>query len=123
MSIERFGLDPNNKLGLSNDDAVNIPSKDFGVEKMSKICHLIEAIQRWSRNNKNNIGSEAQWFLEPGLPCEVLRTVGGGWQKGRFRFRLEFIPDNPEAFLKNSPPEDEKPQSPLDDLRSQLNPE
>ncbi|MEH2300001.1 MAG: KGK domain-containing protein [Nostoc sp.] len=75
------------------------------------------AISSWIGKHS---GSEQQWFSEQGCKCEFLLTTGGGWQKGRFRFRLEFIPDNPEAFLKNSPLEDEKPQSPLDDLRSQL---
>ncbi|MBE8990644.1 KGK domain-containing protein [Nostoc sp. LEGE 12450] len=120
MSIERFGLDPESKLGLSEDDVITIQSKDFGLETMSKISVLIQAITRWSAQNKSNVGSEAQWFVEQGISCEILRTVGGGWQKGRFRIRLQFIPDNPEAFLKTSLPEDEKPQSPLDDLRSHL---
>jgi KGK domain len=120
MSVERFGLDPESKLGLSEDDVITIQSKDFGLETMSKISRLFQALENWARCNNTNKGSETQWFMEQGFPCEILRTVGGGWQKGRFRIRLEFIPDNPEAFFKNSSPEDEKPQSPLDDLRSNL---
>ncbi|AUB41305.1 KGK [Nostoc flagelliforme CCNUN1] len=120
MSVKRFGLDPDDKFGLSEDDVIAIQSKDFGLESMIKISRLIQAIQTWSGNNSNNKGNESQWFLEQGLPCEILRTSGGGWQKGKFRFRLEFIPDKPEVFLKISPPEEEKPQSPLDDLRSHL---
>lgn len=123
MSIERFGLDPDGDLGLSNDDVVTIASKEFGLESMTKLSLLLELIERWSRSNNQNKGNEPQWFVEQGFKCEVLRTSGGGWQSGKFRFRLEFIPDNPEAFLKNSLSEENKPESPLDDLRSQLNPE
>jgi hypothetical protein len=40
-----------------------------------------------------------------GIDCEFLRA-GRNWQRGRIRLKLEFIPD--------------KPQSVLDDLRSDL---
>nr|WP_269144833.1 KGK domain-containing protein [Nostoc sp. WHI] len=119
MSIERFGLDPESKLGLSEDDVITIQSKDFGLEAMTKVGRLLQALEAWPCGNTNNKGNESQWFVEKGIPCEILRTAGGGWQKGRFRIRLEFVPDNPEAFLKDSPVEN-KTQSPLDDLRSNL---
>ncbi|MBH8577955.1 hypothetical protein I8752_34345 [Nostocaceae cyanobacterium CENA369] len=86
---------------------------------MSKTGRLIQAIEQWSRGNSNNKGQEPQWFVEEGCKCEILRTTGGGWQKGRFRIRLEFIPDDPNSFF-NLPPEEDKPQSLLDDLRSEL---
>ncbi len=120
MTIERFGLDPDGRLGLTSDDVVTLASKDYGLETMSKLSQLIQGMEKWAQNNTNNKGSEFQWFVEQGRQCEILRTTGGGWQKGRFRIRLEFIPDNPEAFLKSSSAEDDKPQSPLDDLRSTL---
>ena len=62
-----------------------------------------------------------QLLSEEGYKCEILSSNGGGWQKGRFRFKIEFIPENPEAFLKNSTIKTEKIDSPLDDLRLQLN--
>ncbi|MDZ8083200.1 MAG: KGK domain-containing protein [Nostoc sp. DcaGUA01] len=120
MTIERFGLDPDSKLGLSDDDVVTFVSKEYGLDSMTKLGQLIRGIETWAQRNSNNKGNEFQWFVEQGCQCEILRTTGGGWQKGRFRFRLEFIPDNPEAFLKTSSVEPEKPQSPLDDLRSSL---
>ncbi|MEH2154776.1 KGK domain-containing protein [Nostoc sp.] len=123
MSIEKFGLDPGGKLGLTNDDVIALTSADYGLEKMTKLGQLIQAIEQWSNKNSNNKGSESQWFFDQGRNCEILRTTGGGWQKGRFRIRLEFIPDNPEAFLQESAQKEDKPESPLDDLRSQLNPE
>ncbi len=117
MAIEKFGLDPDGKLGLSEDDVVMFGSNNFTLERMTKIISLIEAIQPWSQRNSNNKGSEYALFTEQGLGCEVLRTSGGGWQKGRFRFCLEFIPDDPESFMGTT---SQKPSSPLDDLRTNL---
>ena len=44
-------------------------------------------------------------WVSTGVNCKVLQ-VGGGWQKGKIRLRIEFIAD--------------KPNSPLDDLRNNL---
>lgn len=115
MSIERFGLDPDEKLGLSNDDVVSLPGNSFGLEKMSKLEHLLKKMEAWSHiSNKTD---EMTWFSENGCKCEILRINGGGWQKGQFRIRLEFIPDNPEAFQQKSS-ENVEQKSPLDDLRN-----
>lgn len=48
---------------------------------------------------ERGFGSAASKWLGEGIPCETLR-VGGGWEKGRVRIRLEFVPDEPtpEAF-------------------------
>ncbi|HEY9804791.1 MAG TPA: KGK domain-containing protein [Leptolyngbyaceae cyanobacterium] len=61
------------------------------------------------------------WSSE-GVPCEVLRSDGRGWQKGKVRFSLEFIPDPPETESEKA--EEKLPAtavSPLDDLRTELN--
>ncbi|OUL28289.1 hypothetical protein BV378_07655 [Nostoc sp. RF31YmG] len=119
MSIKRFGLDPDDKLGLSNDDVVSLPNGNFGLERMSKIEHLVQKLEAWS--SASNKTGEHTWFLEDGCKCEILRVNGGGWQKGRFRLRLEFIPDNPEAFQQQKELDVWAGQaSPLDDLRNGL---
>lgn len=112
MSIQKFGLDPD-KFGLSQDDAVLNEGRCFGLEKMVKLVDLIQALGAWARSSNKSL--EVDWFTDEGYKCQILRTKVGGWQKGRFRIRLEFIPDNPEAFM-----EPIKPESPLDDLRSNL---
>ncbi|MHC5862041.1 KGK domain-containing protein [Nostoc sp.] len=121
MSVKEFGLDPDDRFGLSEEDAVSIQNKYFGVDRMVKVGGLISALRQWANSHSQN--NEGHWFIEQGCQCQILRVKGGGWLKGRFRIRLEFIPDNPEDFLQQSAPKEEKPQSPLDDLRSQLNPE
>ena len=120
MTIERFGLDPDGQRGLSKDDVVNLHGTWFGLTtNMVKLEELINYIVDWSRRSQA-MKRENPWFSEKGCECEILRTKGGGWQKGRLRFRLEFIPDDPAAFLEDSTGEADKMQSPLDDLRSQL---
>ncbi len=121
MSIKRLGLDPEGKLGLSEDDVVYVHGNWFGLEvTMTKLKEMMNFLNSWASKNMRETNP---WFTEKGGECEILRTAGGGWQKGRFRIRLEFIPDNPEAFLQASAPKENKAESPLDDLRSQLNPE
>jgi len=51
------------------------------------------------------LGNAKEMLLGEGLECEVLRP-GSNWQKGKVRLCLEFCPDQPE--------------SPLDDLRQNL---
>ncbi|MEH1797393.1 KGK domain-containing protein [Nostoc sp.] len=58
-------------------------------------------------------------YLGDGVSCKLLHTQGGGWKSGKLRFHLEFVPDEPE--VPSTVPSEAR--SPLDDLRSQLNPE
>ncbi len=51
-------------------------------------------------------------WLEDGVNCEMLNHKTGGWKKGKIRISLEFIPDEPEP---------QNLESPLDDLREQVN--
>lgn len=114
--VKEFGLDPDGKFGLSREDAIHIWNNAFGLKSMAKLYELISGLNQWALACKNG---EYIWFSE-GCKCEILRTKGGGWQKGKLRFRLEFIPDNPEAFIEPAYSV-EKPPSPLEDLRSDLN--
>lgn len=112
----RFGLDPENKLGLKDDDVVS-----YGSKNIVKIGDLMQSIYGWSQKVAADFPTPSgAWFTDNGIQCEILRTKGGGWQKGRLRFRLEFLPDNPEAFVDVTSTTD-KSLSPLDDLRSDLN--
>jgi hypothetical protein len=115
MSIERFGLDPDNKLGLDKDDVFYSPISDFGVQGMVKLDELMKMIDGWT--SKVTQVSESAWFSHEGRECEILLTKGGGWQKGRFRFRLEFIPDNPQVFEGTATSISDDSISRLDDLR------
>lgn len=63
-------------------------------------------------------------WSDTGVECEVLKMDGYGWQKGKVRISLEFIPDEEEEILEANLEEEsilpKLPESPLDDLRTQL---
>lgn len=65
------------------------------------------------------VGHLHSWITS-GMGCRVLLAQGGGWQAGKIRFRLEFIPINPKVPEQNLSKAISQPASPLDDLRSQL---
>lgn len=79
---------------LDKDDVVSInPQASFGAGETTRVKTLLE--QARSRNSGNNgQNMERLWFTEDGVSCEVLRVEGGGWQKGKVRFKLEFIPND-----------------------------
>lgn len=108
-----FGLDPDGRFGFDQEDALRC-----GVSVLT-LSQLILRIQQWKDRLRfrEQIPSVA-WFSPDGIACEILRVSGGGWLKGRLRFRLEFIPDDPAAFKQPKPVRQES--SPLDDLRSEL---
>jgi hypothetical protein len=73
--------------------------------------------------------NSATWkeWSDTGVECEVLKMDGYGWQKGRVRISLEFIPDEEEqeeeileANLEEESITPKLPESPLDDLRTKL---
>ncbi|MDJ0735243.1 MAG: KGK domain-containing protein [Nostocaceae cyanobacterium] len=71
------------------------------------------------RGNLPIFRDRMEW-LQKGMPCEILRTDGKGWKKGKIRIKvtLEFSPDEPE--IEESPVINET-ESPLDELRRQIN--
>ncbi len=100
MSVKEFGLDVDGKLGLSHEDIVSVDAGFFGMDNMLRIGQLISGVRGWALSNNK----ASAWFSEEGCKCEILRTQGGGWQKGKIRFRLEFIPDEiavPQQELKH----------------------
>lgn len=105
-------------MELNQNDVVTMHSAfTFEGGETLKVSQLHAAI-------KTHLGDPlCMWFHGTGIQCEVLQIEGGGWQKGKIQFRLEFIPDNPKVPQQNPSLVSGEPQSPLDDLRSQLNPE
>lgn len=102
---------------LNNEDVVSTGMSDphfaFGLGSTFQTVELIAAARKAVAFNKPPLASQ-DWLSESGVRCKVLRTQGGGWKTGKIRFRLEFVPDEPEV------PQPKAPNSPLADLRSQL---
>lgn len=56
-------------------------------------------VSQFTQNLRKRLGASAleSWFGE-GIECELLiASRGGGWQTGKIRIRVEFIPDVPEV--------------------------
>ncbi len=83
-------------MELNKDDVVSLaPDMSFKAGGTVKVDHLYAAVT-------SHVGAPySNWFKETGVVCEVLKTEGGGWQKGKIRFRVEFIPDEPEVPQQN----------------------
>ncbi|WP_414587430.1 KGK domain-containing protein [Scytonema sp. PCC 10023] len=90
------------KFDLRDDDVIHANSSvTFDAGSTFKVSQLMQAIRKYMGNSTSFV----KWFTDEGVECQVLQIYGGGWQKGRLRFRLEFIPDQPEAPESPSSPE------------------
>ncbi|MHC5825499.1 MAG: KGK domain-containing protein [Nostoc sp.] len=100
----RLGYAEQDRAGLSDEDFVCVSGGfGFSTPEMLKLNALIGSILSWARGGSKYPAFEQKWFTEEGLACKVLRANGGGWTKGRFRFRLEFVPDQPEVTQQKNP--------------------
>jgi hypothetical protein len=80
---------------LNDDDVVSMKSEYSWIQsKLFLFKWLIDGLPR--------LTSCLNLWLNEGVECEVLFANGGGWQKGKMRLRLEFVPDNPEPSLDSS---------------------
>ncbi len=108
----------NNEIILYDDDVVSMDKDVSFTGNTTSTCgELIESLKDLA------FRSIERDELENGVICKVMLTKGGGWQKGRLRLRLDFVPDEPEASQQNPSMILGQPELSLDDLRSQLNPE
>lgn len=96
------------KVNLTDDDVVSMePEYNFTGISTSTCEELINAVGELIFEHSSLARDDSDNWVKDGIPCKaLLASPGGGWQKGRLRFRLEFIPDTPV--------------SPLDDLRNNL---
>lgn len=61
---------------------------------------------------RQRFGSGFEQWIGTGVECQVLQANGGGWRKGKFRWRLEFIPDEPEQTNEPTPNSSDAVRSP-----------
>jgi hypothetical protein len=114
-------------IGLSSLDVVSIEKGKSPLNASTfKVSELIVNLaNRMGREFSSEILNEWAWH---GVPCEILLRDGLGWQSGKVRFSLEFIPDlEEEEVAEDKEHESVKlgeckalPESPLDDLRAEL---
>jgi hypothetical protein len=100
---------------LNDDDVLSMENPDFNTGRTFKVSELKAKVREFANAESKNgyMNPKVKWFTLEGSKCDLLKTQGGGWQKGRLRFRLEFVPDEPL-------PQEQEDNSPLADLRSTL---
>ena len=86
------------------------------VLSISRSDHIFLNAIRARQRSQNEID---EWI--EGIKCEVLTCDGNGWQTGKVRLTLEFIPDEPEVEEISASNQISLPESPLDDLRQRIN--
>ena len=110
-------------FNLKKHDVVSMDktSNPMQVKTFEVIDLMMNLINRCGRDGLTS-QMLTDW-ISKGIPCEVLQADRVGWQYGKVKISLEFIPDEPEpqevALLPSGEPA--KPESPLDDLRAELN--
>ena len=77
---------------LNDDDVVHM---ERGQSLLSTSTFKVEQLKEHFRGYKNNIHPAIEEWVGEGINCEILRP-GEGWQKGKVRLQVEFIPDEPE---------------------------
>jgi hypothetical protein len=74
---------------FNDDDVISInPEHSGNQDKLLKMSWFRDSVKR-------SLGPIASSWFGEGVPYEVLR-IGGNWEKGRVRLRLEFVPDEPD---------------------------
>ena len=54
-------------------------------------------INQLKKTLRDRVGSDIQAWMEDGVECELLSaSKGKGWQQGKIRIRIEFVPNEPE---------------------------
>jgi hypothetical protein len=85
---------------LDDDDVVSIanPNQSFAGTELCTVSKLNASL----RIHLSNVSPLTMQYVQDGKQCKVLKTTGGGWQKGtmRIRLELEFIPDEPPPDVK-----------------------
>jgi KGK domain len=83
-----------------------------------KVSEFLDALAELVNEREADWTEDSEGWFSDGLPCESLRFNGSGWQRGRVRIRLEFLPANPPQQLpERSSSKTARP--PLDNLRPQ----
>jgi KGK domain len=94
--------------------------KLFKMLKIQEACQsviidiLSHDLQQGLSSQPHNIQIEQVSWFKNGVDCKILRAGSNGWEKGKLKLKvtLEFCPDEPEV---------NEPESPLDDIRQEIN--
>lgn len=68
-----------------------------------KVIELLDALAQLISETEADWTEDCEGWFTDGLPCEVLRFGNQGWQRGRVRLRVEFMPVNPKLLREAQP--------------------
>lgn len=80
-----------------NNGRVLMPNPTF------KVIEFLDALAQVVSERESDWTDESEGWFSQGLDCEVLRFGNQGWQRGRVRLRLEFVPDKPKLLREERP--------------------
>jgi hypothetical protein len=99
---------------LNEDEVISNSVRFLNLSNTFNIKELVEVFT--SRLQEKSVSK----LFNNGLEIEVLRLGAKGWRKGIVRFRLEFIPNEPEIEEILESEKISQQESPLDDIRRMI---
>jgi KGK domain len=95
----------NSDFKLNDDDVISTdPLLSLCTGPIFKVKDAPQGMTgKLSLDSRGNPSLYTRWLTKEGVKCEVLQVSGRGWLKGKIRFRLEFIPDEPPQVEKKDP--------------------
>jgi hypothetical protein len=106
-------------MELNDDDVLDLAKTNarFGGSPTCRVRQFMLYVQAKFKSPNTGMLDPNFSYLDQdgsGVPCRAMLVQGGGWQNGRLKFRLEFIPDSETETA------DQTDKSVLDDLRDKL---
>lgn len=102
------------EFGLLNDDEVL--HVDAGRVLMTnptfKVSEFLDALAQLVSEREIEWSDTHEGWFSNGLSCEALRFGNRGWQRGRVRVRLEFVPEPQPKLLREMVSDRSLPETP-----------
>lgn len=99
---------------LNEDEVIYTSVKFLNLSNTFKVKELLEVLTSYFKE------TSVFKLFDNGLPIELLRLDAKGWTKGKLRFKLEFIPDEPEIEEILETQKISQQESSLDDIRRMI---
>ncbi|MGV0026925.1 KGK domain-containing protein [Phormidesmis priestleyi] len=83
-----------------------------------KVIEFLDALAQAISDREEDWSEDKEDWFGDGLACEALRFGTGGWQRGRVRIRLEFIPEKVPGKLPERSSASRPAEQPLERIRA-----
>ena len=115
----------NNFENLKNEDVVSVYAGQILITNTTfTVNEFMSALKQTVESKIGNLTeNKEQWFRD-GLDCKMLKPGAKSWERGKVRLTLEFAPEVLEVeTVESSESENNKSESPLDDIRQRMSKE